>query len=226
MRPIVKNAIPSCLADWISGQCKANLTTDYYAFDNALQLKRDLLLEQFGLCAYTGRAVVDWQVTVEHLKPYSMCKQEKEAAGQQVGEDVDYDNLVATYKVYIDKPVTPTNGHYPDNLYGEAVRGNWFDADYVSPLEETCGSHFNFDLNGGIESTSTRGEAMVTNLRLDHPRLTEDRRAAIDATLDDLADELNGGGSVETFLAKVCTVVADKLPSFSFVLESALLQFT
>lgn len=224
MRPIVKNNPPACLTNWISGQCEANESTDYYDFTQVPQLKQDLLLEQFGLCAYTGRAVVDWQVTVEHLKPYSICKQEKETANLQVGEDVDYGNLVATHRVYIDKPVTPTNGLYPDNLYGEAVRGNWFDANYISPLEPTCGLHFTFDLNGCIESTSDRGAAMVSNLRLDHPRLTEDRCAAIDAAVEQLSAELDDLGSIAAFLAKACAVVADKLPSFSFVLESALPQ--
>lgn len=224
MRPIAKNGPPACLTGWISGQCNANLSTDYYAFNQVPQLKQELLLEQYGLCAYTGRAVVDWQVTVEHLKPYSVCKQEKESASLQVGEDVSYDNLVATHRVYIDKPVTPTNGQYPDNLYGEAVRGNWFDANYISPLEPACGSHFVFDLNGGIASTSARGAAMVSNLRLDHPRLTEDRCAAINAAVEQLYAEWDDHGSIAAFLAKACTVEADRLPSFSFVLESALPQ--
>jgi len=212
MRPITKGEAPECLLKWIEEQCNARQTTDYYAFDQGKKLKEHLLDEQFGLCAYTGRLVVASQVSVEHIKPYSKCRNEKAANGLMVGEDVDHMNMVATHRTYA------------PNEYGEALRGNWFNANYISPLEHDCGTHFSFELDGNIASNTLRGQAMIAKLRLDHPKLVEERRAAIDSAVDDLANSLDELGSISNFIAHTLIPVGRQLPTFVFVLESALLK--
>lgn len=225
MRPVVKTGSPACLSDWIAAQIEAGASIDYYSFTNGKELKEYLLTEQFGLCAYTGRAVQTWQTTIEHIKPYSICRNELNASLQTVGDDVAYENLLATHKAYIDKPLKPPYGDYPDNLYGEAVRGDWYDTDYISPLEPDCHTHFSFDLNGHIASETVRGTAMIRNLRLNHPRLTEDRGAAIDEAVIQFASFLDFGGSIRDFIDLISTPVSNRLPSFIFAIDSALLKF-
>ncbi len=208
MRYVVKKSAPGELVAWVQEKVKLGERADYrLGIPDAPGIRQSALREQYGLCVYTGRAITE--CTLEHIKPYSVCKAEWDDANL-AGEDVDWNNLVGAYKTY------------EEPHFGESIRDNWYDQDYISPLERDCGSHFTFEVDGSIDSTSARGAAMISKLRLDEGRLTEERRAAIDVAVVELSDHWDTHRSITNFLANYCSVHAGKLPSFAFVLESAL----
>lgn len=210
MKCIVKREAPSELLAWVEQKLTLGERADFrLGIPGAESLRRAALREQYGLCAYTGRAITD--CTLEHIKPYTICKSEW-IDDQLAGEDVSWDNLVGAFKTY------------QEPHYGESIRADWYDENYISPLEPDCDLHFTFDLNGCIGSTSARGASMIVHLQLNHSRLNEDRLAAINAAIEQLVAEFEDHGSIAAFLSNACAIVGDKLPSFSFVLESALPQ--
>lgn len=212
MRPIAKANGPKCLADWLEIQAREGLTTAYANFPEKSPLREHLIEEQAGLCAYTGRQISPSDSCVEHLKPQSLCRTEKEESGTVVGDDVNHLNMVAAFKA---------SGRKKD-LYGEACRQNWYGPKYVSPVEDGCGLHFDFDLNGTITGVTPQGEEMISRLKLDHRILNEDRQAAILKATDSLMPLLQLGYSLEQFLTIFSQPVHGRLPAFAFVIEKAL----
>ena len=133
-----------------------------------------LIVEQRGLCAYTGIGIDADHAHIEHLLPQAHCRRGK--------EDVDYHNMVACYPA-------PNRGYVP---FGALWKGHWPSPAeqylFVSPRSPGCEARFTFSIRGKI-STADDDEAAretVRRLGLDNRRLEDLRKEAIAATLHGL----------------------------------------
>src|SRR6267378_6962942 len=87
MRKILKRAEPQSLAQWRAAN--GNDLNFGYGMIGAplrLEIRRALVLEQGGICAYTGQFIDENACHIEHPKPQRHCAR---------GEDVAYQNMVA-----------------------------------------------------------------------------------------------------------------------------------
>ncbi|NIK87601.1 uncharacterized protein (TIGR02646 family) [Rhizomicrobium palustre] len=215
MRQINKGAEPAELTAWKAqnraspNYCYASLTATH-----RLAVRNALVREQRGLCAYTGRRIDVGSCHIEHLRPQTHC---------EIGEDVDYRNLVAS----VPAPNTP---QLP---YGAHKKGDWpTRADehlFVSPLSGGCADRFSFRLNGEVEARSATDNAAVetiVRLGLNDDALVQLRKAAIAATL-----QIRGRGPASIRIADARKRLRDleqaeqqagTLEPYSFVLVQAL----
>jgi uncharacterized protein (TIGR02646 family) len=215
MRQITKGAEPAELTQWKAqnqgrpNYCYASLTADH-----RLKVRTTLVVEQRGLCAYTGRRIDVDSCHIEHLRPQAHCRH---------GEDVDYRNLVAG----VPAPNTP---QLP---YGAHRKAAWPPvADehlFVSPLSSGCTARFSFRLNGQVEAANAADTAAVetiVRLGLNDLMLVQLRKAAINATL-----QIRGRGPASVKIAdarrrlrglKHAEQLAGILEPYSFVLVQAL----
>ena len=175
MKHIQKRNEPKELKRWFNNQPIVDgirLNCGYYDMPSDLKkiVKKQLLTEQGYLCCYTGIRINEETSHIEHLKPYSLCRDEAN------NEDVDYNNLLAAHPS--DKAAKCS--------FGAHIKENWYDPDnLVSPLKGTCENRFKFDLQGRISSSNNDipAEETIKYLKLDHSNLTELRQKAIDELL-------------------------------------------
>jgi uncharacterized protein (TIGR02646 family) len=215
MRQINKGAEPAELTGWkaqnraLPNYCYASLTAAH-----RLAIRTALVVEQRGLCAYTGRRIDVESCHIEHLRPQAHCG---------IGEDVDYRNLVAG--------VPAPNA--PPLPYGAHKKADWpSPADqylFVSPLSAGCTARFSFRLNGEVEARDAADNAVVetvAHLGLNNPNLVQLRKAAIEATL-----QIRGHGPASIGIADARKRLrgleqdeqqAGTLEPYSFVLVQAL----
>lgn len=172
MRQIQKKTEPQCLTQWRAA-CQSDPNYGYGMIDAALrtEIRRTLVIEQGGLCAYTGCRIDESSCHIEHPKPQTHCKN---------GEDVAYTNMLAC--------VPAANA--PGLPYGAHKKGSWPDSTqeslFVSPLRSDCAMRFSFNFRGEISSANPTDEAAketIKKLGLNHTQLIQLRKAAIDATL-------------------------------------------
>ena len=134
-------------------------------------LLRALMTEQGGLCAYTLKRIGMDDSHVEHIKPESLCRDEKR------GTDLDYNNMVACF---------PREGMQRRYRYGAQLKGSWWVPErFISPLHPKCEQAFFFDEDGSVRPAPGNGVARETIkvLGLDHGSLAEDRRRVIEEFL-------------------------------------------
>jgi uncharacterized protein (TIGR02646 family) len=123
--------------------------------------------DQGDICAYTMRRIGRTTSHVEHVKPESICVQDR------VGSDLDFSNMVACF---------PRDGMPRKWRYGAQKKANWWvPARFVSPLDPSCEKRFHFNLDGEVSAVRVNDAALSTIhvLGLDNETLTEDRRRAI-----------------------------------------------
>lgn len=167
MKYIRKTGAPRAYSEWcadVAGTHQADWRQ--VRSDEKRTVLASMIEEQGGLCAYTMRRICEDTSHVEHVKPQSHCR----ADGP--GSDLHYGNLVACF---------PRKGPCS---YGAHRKGGWWggDGQFVSPLHPACEHVFRFRLDGGIEATDSRVDAVTTIdvLGLNHVSLTEDRKGAIE----------------------------------------------
>jgi uncharacterized protein (TIGR02646 family) len=154
------------LKQWTNAN-KASPNFNYDALPGAVkaQLKRKLLLEQGGLCAYTGREISGLDSHVEHLKPQSEGT---------LGDDVDYWNVVACF---------PFDGGDTSHGYGAPLKADWWDELlFVSPLTSACEKRFSFSWSGKVTARPKGNAAAletIARLGLDSRQLRLLRHSAI-----------------------------------------------
>ena len=172
MRQITKGAEPVELTFWkaenrsLPNNCYASLTAELRQ-----AIRVNLISEQKGLCAYTGRRIGLETCHIEHLRPQEHCGDD---------EDVDYRNLVAGVPAP-NAPRLPYGAHRKDNWPSRADEHL-----FVSPLTVQCGTRFSFGLNGGIEARNVgdlAAKETIKRLGLNDSTLVQLRKAAIEATL-------------------------------------------
>ena len=215
MRQIQKRNEPQSLTQWRAVyQNDPNFAYDLIDANLREVIRKALVVEQGGLCAYTGRRVDKDSCHIEHLKPQAHCAN---------GEDVSFGNMVAC--------VPAPNA--PGLPYGAHKKGSWPDvtqeALFVSPIQPGCGTRFSFNLRGEIKPRNPADHAAmetIRRLRLDHTLLDQLRKAAINGTL-----RVHGRGpasldrtGARRRITSLSAAEQDNsiLEPFSFVLQQAL----
>lgn len=170
MKHVKKAGMPNEYKIWRK-KVRGSVNEDYRCLQNPEKaiLHRALLQEQGWLCAYTMRGIDEQNSHIEHIKPESLCR------ADQVGSDLDYDNLISCF---------PCLGMERRYRYGAQEKDKWWEndgAEFVSPLHPTCEGRFGFDLEGNIKAADNDSAAKTTIdvLKLDHPSLTDDRKRVI-----------------------------------------------
>jgi uncharacterized protein (TIGR02646 family) len=215
MRQIRKKNEPPSLTHWRAAYVNdVNFGYNLIDGDLRLEIKRALLVEQGGIRAYTGQAISENTSHIEHPKAQRHCGR---------GEDVAYQNMLACLPA-------PNRPSLP---YGAHKKGDWPDVAqemlFVSPLRPGCGTRFLFTLRGEMRPMNPGDLAAretIFRLGLDHPRLIQLRKAAIEGTLSIRA---RGPASLDLRSSRSrlkSLVRAEQLNStlepFCFVLQQAL----
>ncbi len=148
-------------------------------------IRRQMLLEQGYLCAYTMQRIQTIEdCHIEHLIPQT----------QDHDRDLAYDNMLACFPGM--KPPPEWNPQLP---YGAQQKGGTHinDTNFVSPLSVDVENRFQYTMDGSVQATAadTAASSSIAILRLDHSLLCELRKAAIeervlDASLSAEAIEL------------------------------------
>lgn len=233
MRWIQKQAgQPNCITEFVSNQMNARgdwqeFRVDYPAFTRGKDLLSLLISEQHDLCAYTGSGIDAvrlpkrrprnqnpprhdywFKAHVEHLKPQRQCREELVTTGgvvgRDVGEDLDYHNMVASIEV------AGTAAEH----FGASVRG-----DQPLPLIPTlqeCEDAFYFFEDGGIRGRHHEAQEAVRVLQLDHATLKTWRSAAIEKHLPER--ENTPAAELQSVLNIMTNPANGQLPEFAFVI--------
>ncbi|MGL4502982.1 MAG: retron system putative HNH endonuclease [Planktothrix sp.] len=238
MKYIKKEQEPEKLCSWFNNQYDQEgnrLGCDYYndvPSDVKRHLKDHLLGEQGFLCCYTGILIDTDTSHIEHLKPYSICRDEKNY------EDVNYFNLVTAYpgRNYkseedekdeddeLNQPSKKSKKNSQKCPFGAHARDNWYELDnFVIPLQSDCEDRFKFYDSGKVEATNHEDSAAqktIEKLVLNHPRLIDLRRMAIDEALFPLDIELDASDIQKIANGLYSQKDAEgKFPQFCFVIE-------
>ncbi len=189
---------PDSIRDYIVNQTPVGFGLDYTTFSQTPspqggsrggQLCRELIAEQFGLCAYTGAGIDERLGEVnqqnlslkfkrhnEHLKPQSECRAELIAAGLtpgvDLGEDMDHRNIVAALEVRGGNEKVAAK-----DLFGAAHRKNY--PVPILPTNPECDGLFKFDGNGIASSLNDQVTETIEVLNLNHGTLQGWRANAI-----------------------------------------------
>ena len=215
MREIRSQPEPAALTQWRARvQDDVNFGYKLLPAEVRQVVKDALVVEQGGLCAYTGIRIDGDRSHIEHLLPQAHC---------QRGQDVDYANIVACYPA-------PDAAYVP---YGALRKKDWPARDslhlFVSPRSPRCEQRFVFNLRGEISAASADDSAAKETIRrlgLGDSGLTARRREAIEATLGMFGKRplLLDLKSAKRRLKQIEQAEADagRLEQFCFVLKQAL----
>ncbi len=225
MRYIVKSADPpASIREWLVVQLPVGLNLDYPSFNDKPALRRELIVEQYGLCAYTGTPIDErlvgyrdanlvFQAHIEHVKPRSVCRAELIARGGNYGrdlcEDMDHRNLVAALEVKRNPPAR-------SEIFGAAAHGE--EVLPVTPLQPGCEERFQFDENGGIHGLDEPARTTIGLLKLDHATLITWRRGAIAGFFP--PDLALTHVEIERLVEQLAQPTVGRLPEFSFCIRS------
>ena len=122
------------------------------------ELRRYLIDEQQYLCCYCCRRIDESKCHNEHICPRN---------SESKRNSMDYHNLVASCD--------------EANTCGRKKADEFDLAQFVSPTEENCESHFIFKYNGKIEGITASGKYTIELLNLNHYELVRARKALFDA---------------------------------------------
>jgi hypothetical protein len=225
MRHIAKPVDPpQSICDWLQEQLPVGLNLDYRSFNDKPALRRELIAEQFGLCAYTGTPIDErlggyqdanyaFQAHIEHVKPRRVCEDELVARGGVYGrdlcEDMDHRNLLAALEVKRQPPAK-------SEIFGAAAHGD--EMLPLTPLHVGCEERFHYDANGAIDGVDQHANETVKLLKLSHETLSGWRRGAIAGFFpDDL--ELNRA-ELEHLIDQLDQPINGRLTEFSFCIRS------
>ncbi|WP_242541141.1 retron system putative HNH endonuclease [Phormidium pseudopriestleyi] len=234
MKYIEKAQEPETLRSWFDNQYGKRLGCDYYDDfhgDIKREVKDSLLREQGFICCYTGILIDANTSHVEHLKPYSIYRDQKNY------EDVNYFNLVAAYPGSNydaqNDEVNPVRKKRKKNShkcpFGAHARDNWYEPhNFVTPLHRDCETRFKFYDSGKVEATNHQDSAAqktIEKLVLNHQRLIDLRRIAIDEALFPLDIELDASDIQKIANGLYSQKDAEgKFPQFCFVIEQVAKQ--
>jgi uncharacterized protein (TIGR02646 family) len=139
-----------------------------------------MLAEQGNLCAYTMQRVqsVD-DCHIEHIVPRSQLPESHD-------RDIDYTNMLACFpgSLACSPGINPPPDWNPREPYGAQHKGGTSidESNFVSPLRDDVESRFHYTADGRVSFDAGDTPAMrsIEILNLNHDKLRELRRAAID----------------------------------------------
>ena len=191
MKRSSKGAPPQSFLDWIRAEEK--LFNCRPEFDDLKRpekdhLRRMLLQEQDFLCTYCGRSLAsDFSDShIDHFWPQAVFN------GRDHPDDrrLEHDNLFQSCGPSSLPGMAET---FLSSTCGDA-KGDWYDEqDFVMPSDAECEHRFIYDGSGRIETKNPSDRAarnMIEALKLDHPRLDNERKKVI---LDIERDFLSNG---------------------------------
>lgn len=138
-------------------------------------LKNSLISEQGHICCYCCKPIGTKNSHIEHIRPKE--RDEYRAIS------LEYENLLASCQGYHDRE--ENCGHSKDNIFDEEL--------FVSPLEESCESLFEFNDRGKIKAADGNERAAYTIelLNLDTEQLNAARTEAmwVSGAMDELTED-------------------------------------
>jgi uncharacterized protein (TIGR02646 family) len=184
-------------------------------------LKDQLLKEQGFLCAYTGLQISIKNSHLEHIKPYSLCKDENDKYTQ---ESYDYFNLLACFPKKSDD-IRNLGDFLPKDLnFGAVFRQNK-NQNFLSPLSPDCENRFKFNFDGTVKATDESDIdacSTIKTLGLDSEILTLLRGTAINNFLG-LDSNPISEGEVEQLLTIIDAPNSDgELIGFCFAIKQVM----
>jgi uncharacterized protein (TIGR02646 family) len=181
MRPIHKGREPAALRQRkrTNAATPQNLLYGKAGFPMD-EVRQALLREQLHLCAYTQKSLktaeecaelggnTGLSCHIEHLFPQ---------ARKVASEAIDYQNMLACFP--------PSQGSVACE-YGAQAKGHYDPSGnpFVSPLRGDAHNHFRFNVDGTVEGLTDEGCATIKILNLNHPTLTNDRKATISGWME------------------------------------------
>lgn len=169
MRHIVKRGEPHALLNWKreNRHTPENLHYEGGGFPREA-VREALLAEQHYLCAYTLRALQNTaDCHIEHILPQSRGI---------AAETIDYSNMLACHPAANTKTACEYGAHAKAD-YDPAQQA------FCSPLRAEVVRVLRFREDGEVEARSEDATATIDVLRLNHPALVHDRRAAVQGWL-------------------------------------------
>ncbi|MEI8325507.1 MAG: retron system putative HNH endonuclease [Betaproteobacteria bacterium] len=171
MRFIPKQGEPAALRDWkrdMKARAPQNLNYSNLPADVKDEVKRELLIEQGHLCAYTMRRLSGLDdCHIEHIEPQSSAP----------NKDLIFSNMAACF---------PKNGGDVSAGYGAPIKADrlvTLNVDFVSPHRAGCDRRFQYDAAGAVGAVLGDAVAKQTidTLQLNHDGLMDLRRIAVQA---------------------------------------------
>ncbi|MBD2326334.1 retron system putative HNH endonuclease [Alkalinema sp. FACHB-956] len=183
MRFIQKQSEPAEFSQW---KQKANddwqPTWENFQKPEKAIVHQALIAEQGHICCYCGQRITPTNSHIEHFQPRTLYPD----------LHLRYTNLLASCPGYPEAETPqPKQIHRPLQEFCGQQKGAWYDPHRtVSPLQPDCTTYFRYTASGEIlptQDTSKADAAQTTieKLRLDHIKLNNQRKAAIDGALVD-----------------------------------------
>lgn len=157
MRKIQKNQEPASLTEY-----KRHNPNHQYKDLTDEQVRQDIrqacVIEQYFLCAYCCKEISGTNVDTmnEHVQPRHHFP----------NLSMDFNNIVAS---------CTQNGHCDDNKGSQILP--------LTPLMNECETELEFRLNGKVVAKTERAEQAIEILQLNHQKLCETRKQAIEGFL-------------------------------------------
>lgn len=200
MRFINKGPDPRELINWKirNAATPQNLTYSGGGFPSEA-VRKDLLKEQFHLCAYTLKSLrtaaecegqnldLRHSCHIEHFLP--QCR-------NIPAETIDYQNMLACY---------PPSDSTEACEYGAQAKANYDPSQkpFVSPLSPNVEQHFKYESSGEVEGLTGDGRATVKVLNLNHKALVNDRKAIILGRLKPKKDKYISASAARRLAAEI-----------------------
>jgi uncharacterized protein (TIGR02646 family) len=170
MKHIRKQQEPVEFTQWKEHNKDLNVTFDDLHSDVKNRVKQGLMVEQGYICCYCERRLEERDSHIEHL-----CPQDP-----YVDDALIYENMLCSCL---------QNTRRGEPLHCGVLRKNWYNEQYISPLEADCETRFEYTEAGEIRShgNDRAADTTITKLGLNIDKLIALRYEAIkpfqDATL-------------------------------------------
>lgn len=179
MRHINKREEPDIFARW-----KAQANEDWRPTYADLRgnekdaVHRSLLDEQGFICCYCECEIDKVHSDIEHLKPRNRFPEEQ----------LDYDNLLCSCRGGEGSVRKP---------HCNRGKGDWYEPDMVSPLQQDCGSYFIFTRDGQMlpandPTKRAAAEETIRRLNLNCERLIHFREQVLDGVFQSFGEDYGG----------------------------------
>ncbi|MBQ9240144.1 MAG: hypothetical protein IJ164_02260 [Duodenibacillus sp.] len=201
MRYIRKSPPPKAFVEW---RCANPDNFSYADIPDKESLRRALIKDQGGLCAYTMKRITLENSHIEHFYPQS---------GPDKTKAVDYANLFACY---------PGSGTHCS--FGAIAKGDRLLP--CGPGSRHVEDRFLFGADGSITGKDPEASECISILNLQDPLLVEERRSVVDGIIALHKRGILTIGKIESELRRLCAPEhGTRLPEYCVVRERFLCKY-